>query len=138
MAKTKTKSTAKRFGARYGRTIRNKIALIEAEQKRRHRCPYCQAVAVRRLSAGIWSCAKCGAKFTGRAYTPAGVKAVAEAGMAPLAPAPEEQEEDDFEETYVVPDRPTKRPAASEAGEVPEDDAGEDEDADETREGDAA
>ncbi len=59
----------KRFGARYGRTVKLKLAKIEKEQKKKHKCPYCNSMQVKRLSAGIWFCKKCKAKFTGKAYT---------------------------------------------------------------------
>ncbi len=68
MAKTKLGSI-KRFGARYGRTVKLKLAKIEKEQRKKHKCPYCSGLGVKRLAAGIWHCRKCDAKFTGRAYT---------------------------------------------------------------------
>ena len=58
-----------RYGVRYGRRNRNKVALIEAEQKKKHKCPYCNFAKVKRVSVGIWQCEKCGIKFTSRAYT---------------------------------------------------------------------
>jgi len=64
----KTKGPAKRFGARYGRTIRAKINLVEAKQKKIYDCPYCKEKKVKRIFVGVWGCKKCGAKFTGRAY----------------------------------------------------------------------
>ena len=42
---------------------------IEKEQRRRHKCPYCNATKVRRIAVGIWHCRKCDAKFTGKAYS---------------------------------------------------------------------
>jgi len=62
--------SVKRFGPRYGRTVKHKFAKIEAVQKGKHKCPYCHAMKAKRLSTGIWHCRKCGAKFTGRAYSP--------------------------------------------------------------------
>jgi large subunit ribosomal protein L37Ae len=59
----------KRFGARYGSKVKQKFGKIEALQKGKHKCPYCNAPKVKRISAGIWECKKCGAKFTGKAYT---------------------------------------------------------------------
>ena len=59
----------KRFGVRYGRTIKNKLGKIEANQKKEHKCPTCQYNTVSRLAAGIWQCSKCNLKFTSRAYT---------------------------------------------------------------------
>ncbi len=60
--------SAKRFGVRYGR--RNKLRVAELEKARRDscKCIYCHKPKVRRVSTGIWLCGKCGAKFTGRAY----------------------------------------------------------------------
>jgi large subunit ribosomal protein L37Ae len=57
-----------RYGTRYGRRNREKVALIEVEQKKKHKCPKCNFPSVRRLSVGIWHCTKCKAKFTSRAY----------------------------------------------------------------------
>ena len=59
----------KRFGARYGTTIKRRLEKVETEQKKKHKCPYCNAIRVRRVALGIWQCRKCKAKFTGRAYT---------------------------------------------------------------------
>lgn len=72
--KTQLKS-AKRFGARYGRTVKFKFDAVEKLHKGRHECPYCHKVKAKRLSAGIWQCSKCNAKFTGRAYEIKSVKA---------------------------------------------------------------
>ena len=46
-----------------------KLAKIEKEQRKKHKCPYCSALRVRRVSFGIWRCEKCNAKFTGKAYS---------------------------------------------------------------------
>ncbi len=59
----------KRYGARYGRRIKEKLGKIEAEQKKRQVCPYCNKAAVRRKSVGIWLCKRCNAQFTGFAYS---------------------------------------------------------------------
>lgn len=66
--KKKLKRT-KRFGTRYGRTIKLKVEQIEQELKKKHECPYCHYKKVKRLSMGIWQCSKCTAKFTGKAYS---------------------------------------------------------------------
>tara|TARA_B100000315_G_scaffold260489_1_gene322308 strand:- start:1376 stop:1864 length:489 start_codon:yes stop_codon:yes gene_type:complete len=60
--------SAKRYGVRYGRKLRDKIGSLDNE-KRSNICPYCHYKKVDRLSAGIWLCRKCDSKFTGRAYT---------------------------------------------------------------------
>ena len=61
--------SVKRFGARYGRKLKLKLSQIEFEQKKSHKCPYCNKPAVKRVSLGIWQCKKCNAKFTGKAYS---------------------------------------------------------------------
>jgi len=65
--KTKKVKAAGRFGARYGRRVRTKIAEIESQQRKKQQCPFCKATA-KRLSAGIWHCKKCNKKFAGHAY----------------------------------------------------------------------
>ena len=70
MVETKNKlGSVKRFGARYGRRVKHRLAEIEAVQKGKHICPYCKAPRVKRISAGIWECRKCNSKFTGKAYS---------------------------------------------------------------------
>lgn len=68
MAK-KTSLTTKRFGARYGRTVKQKVAKIEALAKKTYKCPYCAAEKVKKKEAGIWECKKCTKTFTSKAYT---------------------------------------------------------------------
>ncbi len=70
---------AKRFGARYGRTNKHNFAKVEKEQRKKHKCPYCGKVAVKRLAVGIWECRRCDSKFTARAYTIEAAKAEEEA-----------------------------------------------------------
>ena len=60
--------SVKRFGARYGRKTKLKFSKVEAEQRKLHKCPYCSAIAVKRVAVGIWNCRKCNSKFTGKAY----------------------------------------------------------------------
>lgn len=57
-----------RFGARYGKTIRKKIKVIEELQKKKQFCPYCRTKKAKRLSMGIFLCNKCSSKFTAKAY----------------------------------------------------------------------
>ena len=68
MGRTKLVGSAGRFGSRYGRTIRKKIAEIEKKQKQYYKCPYCSAIRVKRVTAGMWQCKKCNNKFAGKAY----------------------------------------------------------------------
>jgi len=68
MGKKKGLGPVKRFGVRYGRTVKHKRAKLEVEQKKPQVCPYCRRPKAKRLSIGIYHCKKCNAKFTGRAY----------------------------------------------------------------------
>ncbi len=68
---SKLKSTAKRFGARYGNTLRKKVGLIEKTSRGKHKCKFCgKEDKVKRIAYGIWKCRSCEKKFIGRAYTP--------------------------------------------------------------------
>lgn len=70
--------SAGRFGARYGRVSRKRVADIERMMHRDHPCPECGDEAVTREGTGIWSCESCGHKFAGGAFvpeTPAGMEA---------------------------------------------------------------
>lgn len=58
----------KRYGVRYGRTVKHNVAKIEKLQRHPQKCPYCNKLSVSRLSVGIWFCNKCKNKFTGNAY----------------------------------------------------------------------
>jgi len=60
--------SAKRYGVRYGRKLRDKVGKLDKE-KRSNICPYCHYKKIKRLSVGIWLCSKCDSKFTGRAYS---------------------------------------------------------------------
>jgi len=70
MGRTKKIGPAGGFRARYGATVRKRYIEVVTETKRRHRCPQCGTLAVKRRSVGIWECRKCGFTFTGGAYTP--------------------------------------------------------------------
>ena len=61
--------STKRFGARYGRRTKKSFGNIEAKQRGKHKCPYCNKEAVKREAVGIWECRKCLVKFAGKAYT---------------------------------------------------------------------
>jgi large subunit ribosomal protein L37Ae len=69
-AKGKVTGSAGRFGCRYGRFVRKRVADIEAISGARHRCPKCDMQSIQRKGTGIWECRKCGYKFAGGAYQP--------------------------------------------------------------------
>jgi len=73
MAKKKVGS-AGRFGPRYGTRTRKIVTAIEAKQKKKQICPYCERPVLKRIAAGIWQCKKCNVKFAGGAYFPKFVK----------------------------------------------------------------
>ena len=67
MAKSSLGS-AKRFGARYGKALKEKFARIEASSKKL-KSPITQKEnGAKRLAAGIFICKKTGIKFAGKAY----------------------------------------------------------------------
>ena len=71
MAKKRgTVGSAGRFGARYGRVARRRVAEIEAEKNDDHTCPDCGSDAVDRKGTGIWACGRCGYTFAGGTYRP--------------------------------------------------------------------
>lgn len=69
MVKKATYGSVKRLGSRYGRTVRFKLGKIETEQRKKHKCPFCSYIQVRRKAAGIWHCKKCNCDFANKAYT---------------------------------------------------------------------
>lgn len=69
MVEKQTQGSTKRFGPRYGRTVKRKLDKIESQAKAHYKCPYCAAVKVKKKMAGIWECSKCGKTFTSKAYS---------------------------------------------------------------------
>jgi len=65
--RTKKVKAAGRFGVRYGRKVRGKIAAVESLQRKKQQCIFCNGVA-KRLSKGIWKCKKCDKKFAHHTY----------------------------------------------------------------------
>lgn len=106
-------SSIKRFGARYGRTVKHKFALIEKMQRMFYKCPYCFKKKVKRISAGIWQCRKCGSKFAGKAYTLSKKKLTAEELFAMAGAEPVEEktiaEEEIATEAEVIRTKLEKR-----------------------------
>jgi large subunit ribosomal protein L37Ae len=87
--------SAGRFGVRYGRVARRRVANIEAATNEKHVCPECGEEKVARIGTGVWQCGKCDYQFAGGAYqpeTPAG-STVSRSIRAALAE--QEQEEED-------------------------------------------
>lgn len=67
-SKTKKIRSAGRFGARYGKRAKSKLADVEEKQRKKQECPYCGKKGAKRLSKGIWKCFKCENKFASDTY----------------------------------------------------------------------
>ncbi|MFB6164169.1 MAG: 50S ribosomal protein L37ae [Haloarculaceae archaeon] len=70
MARDTRTGSAGRFGARYGRVARRRVADIEADMHDDHECPECGKDRVERQGTGIWECGNCGYAFAGGTYRP--------------------------------------------------------------------
>ena len=71
MAKrTKKVGAAGRYQARYGVRARSRVRNVELVQRKKHPCPSCGHLSVKRIGSGIWHCKKCGIKFAGGSYIP--------------------------------------------------------------------
>lgn len=66
--KSKKSKSAGRFGARYGKRIRDKLVQVESKQRTKQKCPFCGKVGIKRLSKGIWECSRCEKKFASNTY----------------------------------------------------------------------
>ena len=70
MNHTKFVGSTGRFGARYGKGIRESLFEIEKKYRnKRLKCPFCNYESVKRIAFGIWYCEHCGKKFAGKAYS---------------------------------------------------------------------
>ena len=133
---TKKVGMAGRFGPHYGARIRNVWRDIMEREKGVQKCPRCGTkLRNMRLYIGVWHCRRCGAQWTGGAWTPdtprgreaqriavrvAREVAIAEAEKAGKKPpvileAPEEEYEEYEEEVEeTVEDVKTEAPAPKE------------------------
>jgi large subunit ribosomal protein L37Ae len=68
MANTKKVKSTGRYGSRYGVGIKKRVLKVEEKQKKKVVCPFCGFKTIKRLAAGLFTCKKCEAKFTGGAY----------------------------------------------------------------------
>ena len=69
MTTRKLKSVA-RFGARYGKKIRERVLKVEREQHAKRTCPHCRTGVLKRSAAGLYACVKCGARMAGAPTSP--------------------------------------------------------------------
>lgn len=98
MAKKKRFGSVKRFGSRYGRTIRERTSVIEQAKFSKHKCPYCEAIRVKRASLGVYECTKCLKRFTGKAYSPSEEIRTRLEQAVPAAPKEAEEDEEEVED----------------------------------------
>ena len=68
MVKTKKVKSSGRFGARYGKKVRERVVKVESKQNKKQKCPFCGKLGVKRKAKGIWHCSKCGKKFASNVY----------------------------------------------------------------------
>ncbi len=67
-SKKKKIKAAGKFGAGYGRNVRNRFNAVESSQRKTQMCPLHKNCTAKRVAAGIWQCKKTGIKFAGHAY----------------------------------------------------------------------
>ena len=66
--KSKKSKSSGRFGARYGKKIRDRLVKVEEKQRKKQKCPFCGKLGAKRLSNGIWQCSKCDKTFAGGTF----------------------------------------------------------------------
>ncbi len=113
--------TTKRFGARYGKRVKDRLRAIEKTDIKGQFCPYCRKPKIRRLSLGIFECTKCKAKFTGKAYS-IGKKKQTTAVKEEVQDIPEEVEEADAYEEEEPEAEELSGEDAPEVEKIPEED----------------
>ena len=67
-AKTKKIKAAGKFGAGYGKRVRDKYNAIESLQRKTQPSPFHPKGRAKRVASGIWRCLKTGRIFAGGAY----------------------------------------------------------------------
>lgn len=97
MAIPKAIASIKRFGPRYGRTVKHRFGEVEAMHRKTYKCPYCSKTSVTRVAVGIWHCDKCNAKFASKAYTVVKKKSIKEL-MAEVAAVEKKEQAEIIEE----------------------------------------
>ncbi len=68
MARTKKVKSSGRFGARYGKKVRERVVKVESKQHSKQKCPFCGKLGVKREAKGIWKCPKCKRRFASNVY----------------------------------------------------------------------
>ena len=68
MARTKKVKASGKHKVGYGTNVRRRLVAVESKQRKKQKCYFCDSESVKRKSAGIWNCKKCGKTFAGGAY----------------------------------------------------------------------
>lgn len=67
--KSKKTKSAGRFGARYGKRVKDRFVKVEEKQRQKQVCPFCEKKGVKRKAKGIWECKKCEKTFANDTYS---------------------------------------------------------------------
>jgi large subunit ribosomal protein L37Ae len=67
-SKLKKTKSAGRYGPRYGKRVKANLVSIETKQRVKQKCPFCEKLAAKRVSKGIWKCRSCNKKFASDTY----------------------------------------------------------------------
>ena len=67
-SKSKKSKSAGRFGARYGKRVRDRLVQVESKQRIKQQSPFHPKGTAKRLAAGIWKCSRTGKVFADNAY----------------------------------------------------------------------
>lgn len=59
---------SRKFGARYGATVKKRWEAVEEIQRKKQKCPFCKKTQLKRIAKGIWECKSCEKKFTSNTY----------------------------------------------------------------------
>ncbi len=66
--KSKKSRSAGRFGARYGKKVRDRLVKVEDKQRKKQPSPFHPNGEAKRIAVGIWKCKKTGKVFANNAY----------------------------------------------------------------------
>merc|ERR1712070_1352989 len=67
--RTKKVGIARKYGVRYGSSLRKLMKKFETMQRQRYVCPFCGKATVRKVSVGIWRCRACKKIMAGGAWS---------------------------------------------------------------------
>mmetsp|Transcript_33532 Transcript_33532/g.39046 ORF Transcript_33532/g.39046 Transcript_33532/m.39046 type:complete len:97 (+) Transcript_33532:16-306(+) len=91
--RTQKVGIVRKYGTRYGASLRKIIKKFEVQQHSRYFCPFCGKTSVRRQAVGIWRCNGCAKVVAGGAWQlTTGPAVIAKATLNRLKKMREEQE----------------------------------------------